>query len=143
MARGRNAPARLSDKDYVALAEFRHQIRRFLAARAKAARRAGIDPQQYQVLLVLKAYEKNRPASIREIAEAMLLRHHSAVELVNRMAGHRFVRRRRNQEDRRVVTVEILPKGEAVLRSLAISNREELTGLGRDLLRALQAALGE
>lgn len=143
MTRGKNAAAKLTDKDYIALAEFRHQIRRFLAARAKAARLAGIDPQQYQVLLVLKTFDKGRTASIREIADAMLLRHHSAVELVDRMARHRFVRRRRSQEDRRVVAVEILPKGEAVLRSLSISNRAELTSLGRDLLHALQAALGE
>jgi DNA-binding MarR family transcriptional regulator len=125
----------------VTLGEFRHQIRRFLAVRAKAARMAGVDPQQYQVLLLLKATEKERRPSIREVAEAMLLRHHSTVELIDRMERNRLLKRRRSEDDRRVVELEVLPRGEAVLKSLYISNREELSGLGRDLLKSLQAAL--
>lgn len=142
MTPARGSGEKLTERDYVALGEFRHQIRRFLAVRAKAARLAGIDPQQYQVLLVLKALEKDHPPSISEIAEAMLLRHHSTVELIDRMERNRFLRRRRSADDRRVVTLEILPKGEAALRSMYISSREELAELGRDLLHALQQALG-
>lgn len=131
---------RLTDNDYRIMGEFRHELRRFLATRARAARNAGIDPQQYQVLLVIKA--KGGSASVGDIADSMLLRHHSAVELLDRMARKKFVRRRRAQEDRRIVLVDILPRGEAILRSLYISNRDELSTIGRDLLHSLQRALG-
>lgn len=134
-------PEKLTDHDYRIMGEFRHELRRFLATRARAARNAGIDPQQYQVLLVIKG--KGGSASIGDIAASMLLRHHSAVELVDRMTRKKFVRRRRAQQDRRIVLVEILPRGESILRSLYISNREELSTLGRDLLHSLQRALGQ
>lgn len=137
-ARGRTT---LSEADYRTLAEVRHQIRRFLAARGEAARRAGIDPQQYQLLLTIKGMPEGRTATIGELAEAMLLRHHSVVELIDRMVKKKFVRRRRSTQDRRVVTVMIAPKGEAMLRNMYISNREELTTLSRGLYDSLRAVL--
>ncbi len=141
MARGEKSGEPLSERNFRALGEFRHQIRRFVAERAHAARAAGIDPQQYQVLLILKAWNKDEPPSIGAIADSMLLRHHTVVELLDRMAAKRFIRRQRSRSDRRVVSIAIQPRGEAILKTLAISNRQELAGSLRELLQALESAL--
>src|SRR5260370_22427139 len=87
--------------DYRALAEFRRQIRRFLNLSDQAARATGLEPHQYQVLLAIRALPQGTPATIRALADQLLLRHHSAVELVDRMAKHGYVRRGRKPEDPR------------------------------------------
>ena len=82
-ARRRAAPASV---DYEALARFRYQLRLFLAFSEAAARRAGLTPQQHQALLAIKGFAGPAPASVGDLARFLLIRHHTAVELVNRMA---------------------------------------------------------
>ncbi len=112
--------------DYRTLAELRYQIRRFLRGREVAARASGIEPQQYLLLLQLKALEGRRPATIGALAERLQLRHHSTVELVDRLSERHMVERRRDRGDRREVLVELKPAGEAVLRKLAAHSLAEL-----------------
>ena len=76
----------VSNADYESLAELRHQIRRFLRFSEQAARRAGLEPRQHQLLLGLKGLPKDVRPRIGELADRLQIQHHSTVELVNRLA---------------------------------------------------------
>jgi DNA-binding MarR family transcriptional regulator len=131
----------LTAGDYRSLAEFRHQIRRFLHFSEEAARRAGLEPTQHQLLLALKGLPRDVRPRIGEMAERLQIQHHSAVELVNRLEAGGFVRRRRAREDRREVLVQLTPQGEKILRQLSLHHRAELRSQGPALLSALQRLL--
>src|SRR5439155_1517275 len=81
--------------DYETLAELRYQIRLFMRRREEAARAAGIEPQQYLLLLQLKGLEDRGPTTVGALAERLQIRHHSAVELVDRLVERDMVARRR------------------------------------------------
>jgi len=119
----------------------RHQIRRFLHFSEQASRRAGLEPRQHQVMLAIKGLPANARPRIGEIAQRLQIQHHSAVELVNRLAGGGYVRRRRGGQDRREVLLALTPKGEKVLRELSLYHRAELQSAGPALVRALRDAM--
>ena len=98
---------------------------------------AGIEPQQYMALLQLKALEARPPATINALAARLLVRHHTAVELVDRLEARGMVRRRRRAGDRREVHVETRAAGEAILRKLALHSVNELRGDGPALVAML------
>jgi DNA-binding MarR family transcriptional regulator len=83
----------MSSIEFRALAEFRYQIRLYMNGSEQAARAAGLEPQQYLCLLALHGLPIGREATIRELAERMQLRHHSAVELVDRLERQQLLRR--------------------------------------------------
>ena len=122
--------------EYRALADFRHQLRRFLWRREQAARAAGISPQQYQLLLALKGLRSGAPATIGELAEQLQIRHNSAVGLIDRLAARGLVLRRRAAGDRRRVLIALTRAGEAKLRRLALFSLTELQHEGPALARA-------
>ena len=124
--------------DYGTLADLRYHIRRFLRRREEAARAAGIEPQQYLLLLQLKGVEDRGPITIGTLAERLQIRHHSAVELVDRLVERDMVARRRDGQDRREVSVTLRPAGEAVLRKLALYSMEELRTEGPELVQVLR-----
>ncbi|HZU21213.1 MAG TPA: MarR family winged helix-turn-helix transcriptional regulator [Terriglobales bacterium] len=126
----------LSESEYRALAAFRYHIRRFMRFSEEAAREAGLETQQYQLLLAVKA-EPGAP-SMGDIAERMQIQHHSAVELVNRCANNGLVRRVPDESDRRKVMLELTPKGERILRQLARPHRAALSTMAPMLVQALQ-----
>ncbi len=134
---------RLHAEDFRALAELRFQLRRFVHFSEQAARRTGLEPQQHQLLLSVKGLADDALPTIGEIAERMQLRHHSAVELVDRMAARKLVRRVRSTDDRRMVMVKITPKGERLLHELSLEHRDELRRRGPDLLKALRPLIFE
>jgi DNA-binding MarR family transcriptional regulator len=121
------------------LAEFRYQIRRFLRFSEQAARRAGLEPAQHQLLLAVKAHDGE--PTVGDLAERLQLRHHSVVGLIDRLAESGLVRRNRAEGDRRQVRVRLTPKGEAVLRKLSLDHRAELGSAGCALAVSLQAIL--
>jgi DNA-binding MarR family transcriptional regulator len=129
---------RLTLSDYRSLAEFRYQIRRFLAFSEQVARAAGLEPRQHQLMLALKGLPPGVRPRIGELAERLQIQHHSTVELVNRLAAEGYVRRRRGNSDRREVLLCLTPAGERVLGDLSLHHREELRRAGPDLLRALK-----
>ena len=133
----------LTTTDYQALAEFRYQIRRFLHFSEQAARSEGINPQHHQLLLALKGIPDNLEPTITQLAERLHLRHHSAVELTNRLTSRGLIRKRQHKEDRRRVLLEITPRGERVLRNLSLIHRAQLESMGVDLIGALQKILTE
>lgn len=128
----------LTATDYQALAELRHQIRRFLHFSEQAARAAGLEPRQHQLLLALKGLPKGVRPRIGELAERLQIQHHSTVELVNRLAAGGYVRRRRGGEDRREVLLSLTPKGEKVLQELTLHHKTELRTQGPLLLTAMR-----
>lgn len=132
------APAVVDRLDYRTLADLRYQIRRFLRVREVAAHAAGIEPQQYLLLLQVKGLEGREAATIGALAERLQIRHHSAVQLVNRLVEQGMVERRRGRLDRREVVVRLRPAGEKLLGQLAQYSLDELTTEGPQLVSALR-----
>jgi DNA-binding MarR family transcriptional regulator len=133
--------AKLSAHEYLALAEFRHQLDRFLQRRRRAAREAGLQPKQYQLMLAVKGMPKNHRPTVGELAERLQIQNHSVVELVDRLEKRNYIQRQRDQNDRRVVRLTLTPAGEAVLRKLVTASLTELRAEAPDLLRALTSVL--
>jgi DNA-binding MarR family transcriptional regulator len=131
----------LTAADYQALAELRHQIRKFLHFSEQAARRAGLEPRQHQLMLSLKGLAPGVRPSIGELAQRLLIEHHSAVELVNRLAKGGYVQRDRDGKDRRAVLVSLTRKGERILRELSLDHRAELRVQGPALTTALRRTI--
>ena len=132
---------KLTYQEFESLAEFRRLIRRFLHFSEQAARNAGLEPKQHQLLLALKGLPGNVRPRVAEVAQRLHIQHHSAVELINRLEAAGFVRRQRAAEDRREVLLYLTPHGEKVLQQLSLDHREELRSQGPELLEALQQLL--
>jgi DNA-binding MarR family transcriptional regulator len=130
----------VTDADYQSLAEFRYQIRRFLHFSEQAARAAGMEPQQHQLLLALRGMT-GAQADIGTLAERLQIQHHSTVELVDRLAVRDLVARSRAVADRRHVLIELTDRGAAELEKLAQSHLEELRRNGPMLVEALETLL--
>jgi DNA-binding MarR family transcriptional regulator len=131
----------LSPGKYRALAEFRYQIRRFLQFSADAAREHGLEPAQHQLLLSIKGLPEGSRPTIRELAERLQIQHHSAVELVNRLAEHGAIRREQTGEDRREVLLRLTRRGESLLRRLSIAHHAELETAGPVLVKTLNTLI--
>lgn len=128
--------------DYWTLAELRYHIRRFLRVREDAARAAGIEPQRYQVLLQIKGGHRDQLPTVGMLAERLQLRHHSTVELIDRLVDRDMLARRQGGRDRREVVVELRPAGEAVLKRLALYSLHELEVEGPALVGTLRQLIG-
>ena len=128
----------LSIADYQALAEFRYQIRKFLHFSDSAIEGAGLERSQYQLMLTIKGMPDGVRPRIRDIADRMLIQHHSAVELIDRLETGGYVRRERGQNDRREVLLALTAKGERVLGQLALHHHEELQNAAPKLVGALR-----
>jgi DNA-binding MarR family transcriptional regulator len=121
-------PANLGPAEYRTLAAFRYTLRRFLAFSDVAASAVGLTQQQYQALLVMKA--RSGMLSITELASQLLVKHHSAVGLVDRLEQQGLVRREPSQSDRRKVVVRLTARGARVFAKLAAAHRAELRRIG-------------
>jgi DNA-binding MarR family transcriptional regulator len=133
-AKGRDG---LEPADYRALAEFRYRIRRFLHFSERAARTAGMEPRQHQLLLAVKGLPVGQEASVGALAERLQLKHNSAVGLVDRLEEKGLVRRERSARDRRQVLVTLTEAGEALLRDLSLHHRADLRASAPLFARAL------
>lgn len=120
------------------LAEFRYQLRRFLNFSETEAERFGIAAQQYQLMQVIGALPPGESASISFLAERMVLRHNSTVELVDRAERAGLVKRASDERDLRRSLVVLTPHGQAVLTRMIDSHLQELDGQpGEQLLKTL------
>lgn len=136
-----SGPGQTGPVDYRALAELRYQIRRFLRFSEDAARAAGLEPQQHQLLLAIKGLPEGTEPTIGDLADRLQIRHHSVVELIDRLESRGLVRRQRSTADRRKVCIELTPEGERILETLAVQHRGELETAGSALLAALTSLL--
>src|SRR5438046_888539 len=123
--------------DYRALAQFRYEVRRYFTLSDQAARTAGLHPGQYRFLLLLKGLPEGMEPTISNLAERLGLRHHSTVELVDRMEKRGLIYRERSERHRSFVFVRITPKGESILRRVVASRKVDLKKAGPVLVKAL------
>ena len=123
--------------DYRALAEFRYQIRRYLALGDQSAEAAGVRSRQYQLLLALKGLPEGMEPTITNVADRLGIRHHSAVELVSRLEKRGLVKKQRSDIHRSFVFVRITKEGERIIRNLVASRKADLQVAGPILVKAL------
>lgn len=132
-----NMDAPISKEEYETLAAFRYALRQFLHFSEEAAISIGLPPHQYQALLAIQGFPGRDYVTIGELAERLQIRHHSAVELVDRLVDQGLVGRERGH-DRRSVYVRLTPRGSEVLQQLAATHREELRRIGPELRALLE-----
>ena len=123
---------------YQQLAELRFRIRQFLHFSEEAARETGLEPQQHQLLLAVKGLAPGTRPTIAALANRLCLRHHSTVELVNRMAARGMVVRRHDDQDRRQALIELTASGEEMLEKLSLLHWQELQKQAPSLTEALR-----
>jgi DNA-binding MarR family transcriptional regulator len=132
----------LRPAEYRALAELRYRIRRFLHFSEGAARDAGLEPQQHQLLLAIKGMPVDRLPTIGDLAERLQLKHNSANELVRRAEQRGLISTERGEDDRRQVIASLTDAGEEALQELSLAHLEELRGEARALVEGLEQLLG-
>lgn len=128
-------------EEYRAFAEFRYVLRRFINFSETAARSAGIEPQQHQLLLALKGLPLDLRPTIGTLAERLQLRHNSTVELAQRSIESGLVQRRSSPHDGREVLLSITARGERLLQKLSIEHRTEMRSAAPALIRTLHALI--
>ena len=128
---------RLSTRSYGRLAAWRHALRQFLRFSEKAAERLGLTGQHYQAMLVLRACPEGERVTIADLAQELVIKHNSAVGLVDRLVEQSLVVRQPSKADRRKVELVLSTRGRQVLAKLAALHRDELARMGPVLERLL------
>jgi DNA-binding MarR family transcriptional regulator len=124
--------------DYEALARLRYELRKFQAFSSAAATKAGLTPQQHQALLIIRGFSDPDPVSIGDLAKFLLIRHHTAVELVDRMAKLELISRVADGADARRVLIKLTREGERRLQKLSEIHLKELQAIGPTLTGMLK-----
>ena len=135
--------AELSGQAYRQLAEFRYRIRQFLHFSEEAARACHIEPQQHQLLLALKGLPEGARPTVTTLSHRLCLRHHTTVELIDRLVQQGAVERRHCDQDHREVLIELTTYGEELLSRLSALLMEELTTTGPALAVSLLAVVNQ
>ena len=128
----------LDSHEYALLAAFRYALRGFMHFSESAAKDVGLSAQQYQALLVVRGYPEDRQVKINDLAQQLLIRHNTAVGLVDRLDKQGLITRRPSPADGRQVHLRLTAKGERMLERLASVHREELRRIGPQLKLLLQ-----
>ena len=121
---------KLDTRDYADLAEFRYALREFLQFSDEAAATAGLTTQHYQAMLVLRACAEDRRVTINDLAQQLLIKHNSAVGLVDRLVREGLAVREPSSVDRRKVELHLTLRGRQVLAKLAENHRGQLERIG-------------
>jgi DNA-binding MarR family transcriptional regulator len=124
-------PRRPTGKDYEELLGFRTALRRFLHWSEEQAHVAGLTPVQHQLLLAIKGHPGEGGPTVGELAEYLVSKHHSVVELIDRAGEAGLVERRRDEGDHRVVHLLLTKLGEERIEELSRLHLEELRRLPR------------
>ncbi len=131
----------VSDDDYRSLAEFRFAMRRFLAFSENAARTHGLEPRQHQLLLALRGLPDGADPTVQVLAERLSLKHHSVVELLDRLEANNLIKRTRATDDRRRARITLTARGAELLRKLSRAHLDELRAHAPSLVSALTRVL--
>ena len=134
-------PKKTNSPDFKAMSELRYQIRCFLRFSEQAARQAGIEPQQHQLLLAVRGLPDHLKPTIGVLAERMQLQHHSTVELIDRLVDRGLLCRLRATDDRRQVLVKLTRDGEEFLKTLSLHHLQELQSTGPKFVKILQGLI--
>ncbi len=125
----------MTDEEFRRLAAFRLLLRKFQFFSEQASETLGLTSQQYLTLLAIKAHDEASPFTVKVLAQGLLIKHNSAVGLVDRTEQLGLVERRPYQGDRRSVVVALTPRGRRALNRLAIEHRRELQRIAPELTR--------
>jgi DNA-binding MarR family transcriptional regulator len=128
----------MTDEQYGDLLRFRTALRRFLHWSDEQATGAGVTAQQHQLLLAIRGHEGPSAPTIGDVAEHLLLKHHSAVELVDRAVSGGLVERFADDHDRRVVRLRLTTTGRRLLEKLSLSHLQELAALAPTVQRLVR-----
>lgn len=126
----------LADADFTRLADFRHGLRRFLHFSELAAADEGLTPLQHQALLAIRGHAQGQ-MNVGQLAERLILKHHTVVELVQRLEKAGLLRKQRATDDHRVVLLELTAIGTARLDRLSRGHRRELARFGPEITALL------
>jgi DNA-binding MarR family transcriptional regulator len=129
---------KMDEKDYVALASFRRSLRSFLAFSEQAARAAGLTPQQHQAILAIRGFSARRGMTVGDLAAHLLLKHHTAVGLVDRLVRARLVVRKLDPRDRRRVLLKLAPQATRALEILSAQHLIEMRRNAPELIKLLR-----
>jgi DNA-binding MarR family transcriptional regulator len=129
----------LTDADYERLAELRYGLRRFLHWSEQQCRRAGITPTQHQLLLAIRSSRDERGATVGEVADVLIIRHHSAVGLIDRAQEAGLITRERDPDTQSIVHLKLTEFGALTLSALSEVHLRELA----QLAPTMQALFGE
>lgn len=119
----------LTDSEFERLLAFRTELRRFNRWSETQAKTVGLTHMQHQLLLAVKGHRHERGPTITEVADYLFLRHHSAVELINRAESGGWLRRQRDPDDARVVRLRLTDKADGALTALTAMHLQELRRL--------------
>ena len=130
---------KLQNHDYEALASFRYAMRKFLRfSKEELAERAELTPEQYEALLAIRAFGSRHGLTIGDLSERLQVKHHTAINLVDKLAARNVLVRRPSTEDRRQVYVQLTRKGRGLLSLVAAVHREELKMRSPEMIDALK-----
>ena len=130
----------VKDSEYRALSDFRQNIHNYLDFSDRAAKAAGLEPRQYQLMLAIKGLPQDVEPTVGTLAARLRVRHHSAVELIDRTGRNGFVVRARSANGRYVL-VQLTSKGAHTLERAVAERLEELQSAGPVLVDALRRLL--
>ncbi len=136
---------KLDDDDYWRLLEFRTAIRKFLSYSKRQASEHGLTPTQHQLLLAVRGNRREGGPTIGDVAECLLIRHHSAVELVDRAEAAGLVKRQQDRTDQRVMRLVLTRSGRSKLEGISAANLSEIGRLGpefKDVWQAIERLSG-
>jgi DNA-binding MarR family transcriptional regulator len=129
----------MDQEDYVALAAFRRSLRMFLAFSEQAARAAGLTPQQHQAILAIRGFsDRSGGIAVGDLAAHLLLKHHTAVGLVDRLVCAKLVVRKPDPDDRRRVLLTLAPKATKALEILSAQHLIEMRRNAPELIKLLR-----
>lgn len=130
----------VKDSEYRALSDFRRSIHDYLDFSDRTAKAAGIEPRQYQLMLAIRGLPPDVEPSVGTLAQHLRVRHHSAVELIDRAGRNGFVERERSASGKHVL-VKLTSQGNSVLERAVAERLEELQSAGPVLVDALRRLL--
>ena len=130
--------SRLTLQDYESLADFRYLLRKFLRFSKDFLRSAGLSPEQYEALLAIKASATSSGLTILHLSERLQVKHHSAVNTVDRLAERKLITRQTSATDRRQRHLKLTDRGEKLIEELAAAHRKEMRSRSPEMIKALQ-----
>jgi DNA-binding MarR family transcriptional regulator len=128
----------LTREDYESLAGFRYLLRRFLRFSKDFLLCANLNPEQYEALLAIKAFESPDGLTISQLSERLQVKHHSAVNIVDRLVDQKLISRQTGATDRRRRHVQLTAKGAKCVEELAAVHRKEIRVRSIELIKALE-----
>jgi DNA-binding MarR family transcriptional regulator len=128
----------IKDKDYLVLASFRRSLRNFLNFSEQAAQNRGLTPKQHQAILAIRGFDEAGGVTVGDLAEHLHLKHHTAVELVDRLVRAKLVVRKTDREDRRRVLLNLTAKAHTALKALSGIHMAEIRRNAPGMIKLLK-----